>query len=86
MIGKGRFAVAAKHPLQQIALLGLGRQPSAGPAALNVDDDHGQFQHHPQAHRFAFERDARAAAGGDAHVPPNAAPIVAHTAAISSSA
>jgi hypothetical protein len=40
------FAVAAEHRLQQVRLLGLGRQAGARTAALHVDDDHRQFEHH----------------------------------------
>ena len=84
--GNGDSPLRPNIALQQIALLCLGRQSGARPAALDVDDDHRQFQHHAQSHPFAFQCDAGAAAGGDAHRPPNAAPIEAHTAAISSSA
>ena len=45
-IGDRAFAVAAEHRLQQVGLLGLGRQAGAGAAALHVDDDQRQFGHH----------------------------------------
>ena len=61
------LAVAAEDGLQQVGLLGLGRQAGRRAAALHVDDDHRQLGHHRQAHAFALERDARAAAGGDGH-------------------
>ena len=82
----GAFAVAAIQHLQQIRLLGLGRQAGARPAALNVDDHQRQFRHDRQADGFALERDARPAGAGDAKAPPKLTPMAAPTAAISSSA
>ncbi len=67
--GDGAFAVAAEHRLQQVGLLGLGRQTGARAAALHVDDDQRQFGHHGQADRLGLEADARAAGGGDAQRP-----------------
>ena len=42
----GALAVAAVEGLEQVGLLGLGRQPSGGAAALDIDDDHRQLGHH----------------------------------------
>ena len=64
--GDGALAVAAEHGLQQVGLLGLGRQAGAGAAALHVDDDAGQFGHDGQADRLGLEADAGAAGAGDA--------------------
>ena len=55
-----RLAVAAEHRLQQVGLLGLGRQPGRRAAALDVDDQQRQLGHHGQADRLGLQRDARA--------------------------
>ena len=55
-----RLAVAAEHRLQQVGLLGLGRQAGGRAAALDVADDQRQLERHRQADRLALERDARA--------------------------
>ena len=61
-----RLAVAAEHRLQQVGLLGLGRQAGRGAAALDVDHDQRQLGHHREADRLALERDAGAGGGGHA--------------------
>ena len=61
-----RLAVAAEHRLQQVGLLGLGRQPGRGAAALDVDDQQRQLGHHGEADRLGLQRDARARGGGHA--------------------
>ena len=53
--GHGTFAVAAEHRLEQVGLFRLGRQAGARAAALDVDDDAGQFGHDRQADGFGFE-------------------------------
>ena len=63
-----RLAVAAEHRLEQVGLLGLGRQAGRGTAALDVDDDERQLGHDGQADRLGLERHARARGGGDAEV------------------
>ena len=55
-----RLAVPAEHRLQQVRLLGLRRQPGRRPAALHVDDQQRQLQHHRQADRLGLQRHARA--------------------------
>ena len=80
------LAVAAEHRLQQVGLLGLGRQAGARAAALHVDDDERQFGHDGQADRLGLQADARAAGAGDADRPAEAAPMATPMAAISSSA
>ena len=60
------LAVAAEHRLQQVGLLGLGRQSGRRAAALDVDDQQRQLGHHGQADRLGLERDARPGGGGDA--------------------
>ena len=55
-----RLAVAAVQRLQQIGLLGLGRQAGRRTAALDVEDHHRQLGHDAKADRLALERDARA--------------------------
>ena len=62
--GHGAFAVAAEHGLEQIGLLGFGRQAGAGSAALDVDDDQRQFGHDGQTDGFGLEGDAGAAGAG----------------------
>ena len=59
------LAVAAEHRLQQVGLLGLGRQTGRGAAALDVDDEQRQLDHHREADRLRLQRDARA--GGRGH-------------------
>ena len=63
---QGRLAVAAVHGVQQVGLLGLGRQPGGRPAALDVDDDERQLEVDGQADRLGLEVQARAAGRGDA--------------------
>ncbi len=65
--GHRAFAVAAEHGLQQIGLLGLGRQTGARAAALHVDDDQRQLGHDRQADALPFQRDARPAGRRDRH-------------------
>ena len=62
----GRLAVAAEERLQQVRLLRLRRQAGAGATALHVDQDQGQFGHHPQTERLRTEREAGAARGAGA--------------------
>ncbi len=50
-----RLAVAPEHGLQQVRLLGLGRQPGRRPAALDVDDDHRQLDHHREPDGLRLE-------------------------------
>src|SRR5207245_3936218 len=52
-------AVAAKDRLMQIALLHVGGQTGARPAALNVANDERDLGHRRPADCFGFERDAR---------------------------
>ena len=61
-----RLAVAPEHRLQQVGLLGLGRQPGGRAAALDVDDQQRQLGHHREADRLGLQRDARAGGRGDA--------------------
>ena len=59
------FGVAAKERLQQVGLLGLGRQTGRRAAALDVADHERQFDGNGQSHRFGFEGHARTGRGGD---------------------
>ena len=61
-----RLAVAAEHRLQQVGLLGLGRQAGRRPAALDVDDEQRQLGHHREADGLRLQRDARARRRGHA--------------------
>ena len=63
-----RLTVAAVHRLQQVALLGLGRQPGRRAAALDVHDEQRQLDADGQADRLALERDARTGRGRDGEV------------------
>ena len=58
-IGDRGLAVAAEHRLQQVGLLGLGRQAGRGAAALDVDDDQRQLERGGQADRLGLEGEAR---------------------------
>ena len=58
--GSGASRVAAEERLEQVGLLGLGRQPGRGTAALDVDDDQRQLDHDREADGLALERHARA--------------------------
>ena len=58
-----RLAVAPVHRLQQVGLLGLGRQAGGRTAALDVADDQRQFERHRQPDRLALERDSRPRGG-----------------------
>ena len=69
-----RFAVASEHRLQEIGLLGLGRQASARSTALDADDEHRQFEDHAQPHRLALQCDAGTARAGDRHRPAKGRP------------
>ena len=83
----GAVGVAAVDRLEEVRLLGLGRQPVDGPAALEFDDDERQLGDDRQADRLGLERDARAR---ELEVTPSApayeAPMAEQIAAISSSA
>ena len=59
------LAVAPEHRLQQVGLLGLGRQSGRRATALDVDDQQRELGHHRQADRLRLQRDARA--GGRGH-------------------
>ena len=61
-----RLAVAPVQHLQQVGLLGLGRQAGRRTAALHVDDDQRKLGHHGQADGLGLQRDARARGAGDA--------------------
>ena len=69
-----RIAIATVDGLVKVALLGLGWQAGARPAALGVDDDQRQFGHDRQTHRLGLQRDARTAGRGDAQLPGIARP------------
>lgn len=58
-----RLAVAAVHRLQQVGLLGLGRQARGGAAALDVHDQKRQLQRHRQTDRLRLQRHARTRGG-----------------------
>ncbi len=60
-----RLAVAAEHGLEQVGLLGLGRQTGRRAASLDVDDDQRQLGHDGQADRLRLEREPRAGRCGD---------------------
>ena len=64
--GNGRFGVAAVESLQQVGLLGFGRQAGGRSAALDVADDEREFDGDGEAHGFGFQRHAGAGSGGDA--------------------
>ncbi len=63
------LAVAAKHGLEQVGLLGLGGQAGARAAALDIDDHQRQLGHHGQADGLGLQRDARPAGSRHAHRP-----------------
>ncbi len=52
----------------QIALLDVGRQTGARPAALNITNDERHFRHRRPADRFRFQRNARPGAAGDGEI------------------
>jgi hypothetical protein len=58
-IAHRRLAVAAEHRLQEVGLLGLGRQAGRGPAALDVDDDQRQLEQTARPIVSALEGHAR---------------------------
>ena len=75
-----RLAVAAVHRLQQVGLLGLGRQAGRGTAALDVDDDQRQLERDREPDRLRLQRDARARTSWSRPAPrrtrhPSAAPM-----------
>ena len=80
------FAVAAEQRLEQVGLLGLGRQAGAGAAALHVDDQQRQFEHHARPIASPLRAMPGPLEAVTPIAPPNAAPIAAQMAAISSSA
>ena len=61
----GRLGVAAIKRLQQVRLLGLGRQARGRAAALDVANDQRQFDGYRKAHGFGLERHAGTGGGGD---------------------
>ena len=63
-----RLAVAAEHRLEQVGLLGLGRQPGRRAAALHVDDEQRELGHHREADGLRLQRDA--GTGGRRHAEP----------------
>ncbi len=65
--GEGAFAIAAEEGLQQIRLLGFGRQSRAGPPPLHVHNHHRQLGHHRQANRFPLQGNPGTAGGGHPH-------------------
>ena len=67
--GHGRLAVAAEHRLQQVGLLGLGRQSRRRASPLDVDHQQGQFGHYGQPDRLGLQRQAGARGGRDPQLP-----------------
>src|SRR6202022_311349 len=60
--------VTPENRLMQIALLDIGRQTGARPAALNITNDDWNLGHRSPADRFALERDPRTGAAGDGEI------------------
>ena len=60
-----RLAVAAEHRLEQVGLLGLGREPGRRAAALDVDHQQRELGHHREADGLGLQR--QAGAGGRGH-------------------
>ena len=58
--------MTAVHGVQEVGLLGLGRQAGGRPTALHVDDDERELQVDGQADGLGLEIEARATGGGDA--------------------
>src|SRR2546423_1487533 len=52
----------------QIALLDIGRQAGARPAALDIANDQRHLGHRRPTDRFALERDAGSGAAGDGEI------------------
>ncbi len=65
---QGRIGVAAEHGLEEVGLLGLGRQAGRRAAALRVDDDERQLGRNREADGLGLERDAGAGAAGNAEL------------------
>ena len=59
--------VATGVGLQEVGLLGLGRQAGGRATALHVQDHQRQLQHDRQADGLALQADARAARAGQRH-------------------
>ena len=86
-IGSGASPWRPNIAMQQVGLLGLGRQPGRRPGALHVDDQQRELQADRQADRLGLEVEARARGAGHAEVPgERCAERDADAAAISSSA
>src|SRR5204863_6164827 len=62
-------AVTAEDRLMQIALLDVGRQTGARPAALNVANDDRDLGHRRPTNRFGLERNPRASAARHSEIP-----------------
>src|SRR5204862_3725830 len=61
-------AVSAINRLMQIALLDVGRQTGARPAALNITNDEWHLGHRRPADRLRLERNAGTSAAGDGEI------------------
>ena len=70
----GGLAVAAEHGMQQVRLLGLGRQSGRRTAALDVDDEKRKLQGDGEANGLGLEVDSWAARRGDPERPAECRP------------
>ncbi len=61
------FPLRGSQRLEQVALLGFGRQPGRGAAALGEDRHHRRFDHPGHSDRLGHQR--KTAAGGADHRP-----------------